>query len=125
MAMQESVIHIKLTTAVIIVIALLSGALMVISHMSTLVINLNQSVMGVHQRVNEVKSAVDLHHHRIDQTLSKIDEVVGAVGESQDTQDRLTQSTSEIQQQAKTVLDGVSAFLAEHADTPEDVDATE
>ena len=118
-------IQIKLTTAIIIVIALMSGAFMVLSYMSTLAINLNQSVMGVHQRVNDVKSAVDLHHHRIDQTLSKIDEVVGTVGESLDAQERLTQSTSEIQQQTKTVLDGVNAFLAEHADTPEDVDATE
>ena len=61
----------------------------------------------------------------MEETVSKIDEVVGAVGESLDAQEQLTQSTSEMHQQTKTILDEVNAFLAEHADTPEDVDATE
>ena len=125
MARQESVIQIKLTTAVIIVIAMMSGASMVIYAMSTLAINLNQNVMGVHQRVmgvhervNDIKSAVDVQVHMLE-------EVVGTVLETTDAQQELMQSTSEIQQQVITALGGVNAFLAEHADTPEEVDATE
>ena len=125
MARQESVIQIKLTTAVLIVIAMMSGASMVIYAMSTLVINLNQDVMGVHQRVNDIKLAVDVHHHMMDENVRKMDEVVGTALETTDTQQELIQKTSEIQQRTITVLDAVNAFLAEHADTPEEVDATE
>ena len=132
MARQESVIQIKLTTAVIIVIALMSGAYMVLSMMTTLSTGLSQSVMGVHERVNNIKLAVDVQIHLMEETarnlnenIRKMEEVVGIVLETTDSQNELIQSTSEFQQQTITVLDGVNAFLAEHADTPEEVDATE
>ena len=115
----------RLSSSVIIVIALMSGAYMVLSMMSTMATSLNQSVMGVHERVNDIKSAVDVHHHMMDENVRKMDEVVGIVLETTDSQNELIQSTSEFQQQTITVLDGVNAFLAEHADTPEEVDATE
>ena len=125
MARQESIIQIKVTTAVVIVIAMISGTFMVLSRMSTLSTTLNQSVMGVHQRVSDIKTAVDVQLHMMDRNVSLMDELMGTVLETTDTQQELIQSTSEIQQRTITALEEVNSFLAKHADTPEEVDATE
>ena len=121
MARQESVIQIKLTTAVIIVIAMMSGAYMVLSMMNTLATSLNQSVMGVHQRVSDIKSTVDVQLHVMEESVRKMDEVVGTVLETTDTQQELIQSTSEVQQQTIIVLESVDAFLTEYSDAQEDI----
>ena len=113
--MKESVIHVGLGTATIIVLAMFGGTAMVLSAMNNRSAELYEAMSVVDERVYSLRSHVEVHDHMMNEVLGTVTSTTDTMNQVLENQANLTiamDKTIDNHRQVFTSIEQLHSFVA-------------